>query len=347
MKPVWKSLLMAGAGALAAAAITKQMRRPRLNLAGKVVLITGGSRGFGLALASRFGRMGCRIALCARDREELERAASRLRRHASEVKVFPCDLNNPEEIPLLIERVVREMGELDGLVNNAGLVQVGPAQSMVLDDYEEAMKLMFWAPLHCITEALPHFRRRGGGFIVNVSSIGGKVSVPHLLPYCCAKFALVGLSEGLSHELAEENIQVLTVAPGLMRTGSHIRADFRGNHKLEYNWFAVGANTPGIAIEPDRAARKVLEALRKGRREIVLSVPANILAKLQGIAPETMGLALTAASAALPHWSNAYSPKSDGASIQESTRSTMAGRLTELAGKKAVQRYQNLAPTPL
>jgi short-subunit dehydrogenase len=347
VKPFWRTVLVAGTGALAVAAVAKHMRRPRMNLAGKVVLITGGSRGFGLALASRFGRMGCRLALCARDRGELERAAARLRHHASEVKIFPCDLSRPEEIQGLVDRVVLEMGALDGLVNNAGLIQVGPAQAMTLDDYDEALKLMFWAPLRCITAALPHFRRQGAGFIVNVSSIGGKVSVPHLLPYCCAKFALAGLSEGLTHELAAENIQVLTVGPGLLRTGSHIRGQFAGNQRLEYNWFAISDNAPGLSMAPDRAARQVVEALRNGRREIILSIPANILARLQGIAPDTFSLALTTACAALPKWTGASGLKSEGTAIQEAQGSTIVGRVTELVGRKAIQRYQNLEPAAL
>jgi short-subunit dehydrogenase len=347
VKTFWRAAALAGGGALAAAAVAKHLRRPKLNLAGKVVLITGGSRGFGLALASRFGRMGCRLALCARDPEELERAAARLSSHASEVKVFPCDLSRAEEIPQLIERVVREMGDLNGLVNNAGLIQVGPAQAMIPEDYDDAMKLMFWAPLHCIDAALPHFRRQGGGFVVNVASIGGKVSVPHLLPYCCAKFALAGLSEGLTHELAGENIQVLTVAPGLMRTGSHIRASFRGDHHREYNWFALSGNAPVLSMEPDKAARKVVDALRNGRREIILTLPANILARLHGLAPDLMGQALTIACAALPHWKGLATGRSEGASIQAEHRSGLTGRMTDLAGRNAVQRYQNLAPAPL
>ena len=347
MKSIWRTALLAGAGALTVAAVAKRMRRPRMNLAGKVVLITGGSRGFGLALASRFGRMGCRLALCARDLGELERAAARLRHHASEVKIFPCDLSRPEEIQGLVERVVAEMGSLDGLVNNAGLIQVGPVQEMTLQDYDEAMKLMFWAPLRCITEALPHFRRQGSGFIVNVSSIGGKVSVPHLLPYCCAKFALAGLSEGMSHELAAENIHVLTVAPGLMRTGSHIRAQFGGNQRLEYNWFAVSGNTPGLTMLPDRAARQVVEALRNGRREIILTVPANIMARLHGIAPDTFSHALTAAAALLPKGTGVAGLKSDGAAIREANASTMFGRLMEMVGRKSIHKYQNTEPAPL
>jgi NAD(P)-dependent dehydrogenase (short-subunit alcohol dehydrogenase family) len=347
MTPFWRKVVFAGAGAAATAAIAKHLRRPSLNLAGKVVLITGGSRGFGLALASRLGRMGCRIALCARDNGELLRAAARLQPHCSEVRTYQCDLTNPAEISALIGHVAAGMGSLDGLVNNAGLVQVGPAQAMTLDDYSEALDLMFWAPLRCITEALPHFRKQGAGFIVNVTSIGGKVSVPHLLPYSCAKFALTGLSEGLTAELAGENIRVLTVAPGLMRTGSPIRAEVRGNHRAEYNWFALSDNMPGLSMQPDRAARQVVEALVNGRREIILTVPANILSRMHGAAPDLMIRAMEVAAAALPDSPDAPTPKLNGAEVQAGQRSTVVGRVTEMVAKRAVERYQNLALSEL
>ena len=110
-------------------------------------------------------------------------------------------------------------GRIDVLINNAGIIQSGPVDNMTLDDYEDAMNTHFWGPLYMITKAVPHMREQGEGRIVNISSIGGRIAVPHLLPYSASKFALVGLSDGLRIELARDNIIVTTVCPGLMRTG--------------------------------------------------------------------------------------------------------------------------------
>jgi short-subunit dehydrogenase len=105
------------------------------------------------------------------------------------------------------------------LVNNAGVIQMGPVEDQSLEDFEEALGTMFYGVLMPIWSVLPQMISRGEGRIVNITSIGGKLSVPHLLPYNCAKFAAVGLSEGLRAELGRSKISVTTIVPGLMRTG--------------------------------------------------------------------------------------------------------------------------------
>lgn len=117
-------------------------------------------------------------------------------------------------------------------------------------------------------------RARGGGRIVNISSIGGKVSVPHLLPYSPSKFALTGLSEGLRAELMKDNILATTVCPGLMRTGSPRNAWFKGRRSAESTWFAPGGNFPGLSMAAGHAAASILDAARYGEAEVVIGQPA-------------------------------------------------------------------------
>jgi short-subunit dehydrogenase len=171
------------------------------------------------------------------------------------------------------------------LINNAGTIAVGPMETMTVADYEEAMKTHFWGPLYFTLAALPHLRARGGGRIVNVSSIGGKVAVPHLLPYSASKFALTGFSEGLRAELQKDEIYVTTVCPGLIRTGSPMNAFFKGRHRQEHAWFHVSDAMPGSSMSADRAARQVITACRYGRAEIVLSVQAKAAATLFALFP--------------------------------------------------------------
>jgi short-subunit dehydrogenase len=109
--------------------------------------------------------------------------------------------------------MIQRVGLIDVLVNNAGLIRVGPFAAMTLDDFQQTMDVMFWGPLHTTLAVLPSMRERKQGSIVNIVSIGGKVGVPHLLPYSCAKFALVALSEGLRAELAPDGIRVTTIVP--------------------------------------------------------------------------------------------------------------------------------------
>lgn len=228
------------------------------------MLITGGSRGLGLALARQFAAYGCRLALCARDPAELERARQDLTGQGADVLTVPCDVRDRADVGRLVTDVTQHFGRIDVLVNNAGIIQVGPGANMSVEDFEAALPSDFWGTLYPTLAVLPQMRGRRGGRIVNITSIGGKVSVPHLLPYSCAKFAAVGLSEGLRAELARENISVTTIAPGLMRTGSFGQALFKGRHDQEYAWFSVGDNLPGLSLSapPARSCGRSGEARR-------------------------------------------------------------------------------------
>src|SRR5439155_26253999 len=143
-------------------------------------------------------------------------------------------------------------------------------------DYQESMDVHFWGPLHAMNAVLPLMRARGGGRIVNISSIGGKVGVPHLAPYCASKFALVGLSESAAAELRKDNIYLTTVCPGLMRTGSARNALFKGRNEQEYTWFTLSGSLPGMSQCAERAARRIVNACRWGEPELITSLPAAL-----------------------------------------------------------------------
>ena len=283
-------LLLAAAGIGLALAARSLVRRSRwMDLAGRVVFITGGSRGLGLLLARQFADRGARVAICARDPDELDRAAADLRRQgangAADVATIPCDVTDRSAVERAVADVERQFGGIDVLVNNAGTISVGPMELMNLGDYDEAMKIHFWGPLHTTLAVLPGMRRRGEGRIVNISSIGGKVAVPHLLPYCASKFALTGLSEGLRTELKKDNIFVTTVCPGLMRTGSPPNAFFKGQHKIEYALFTLSDSTPLTSMNAARAARRIVTACQRGESEVILSIQAKLAAKFHGVFP--------------------------------------------------------------
>ncbi|AMV40415.1 SDR family NAD(P)-dependent oxidoreductase [Planctomyces sp. SH-PL62] len=287
------ALTAAGVGAAVAARAFVRNRR-RIPLRGRTVLITGGSRGLGLVTAREFAREGARVALCARDADELARARADLASRGADVATFVCDVTDQDQVDRTVADVLERFGRLDVLVNNAGVIQVGPFEETTLDDFDEAMRTHFWGPLYATLAVLPSMRARGEGRIVNISSIGGKVSAPHLLPYSSSKFALVGLSEGLRAELIKDGVYVTTVAPGLMRTGSIHKATFKGQNHKEFAWFAIGDSLPGLSISAEAAARKIVDAARHGDAEAILSLPAKLMATAHGLAPglfaETMGV---------------------------------------------------------
>src|SRR5947199_69562 len=290
-----------GAGAVVGLGLAywgfRQSRRYRLQ--DRVVVITGGSRGLGLALARVFLRRGAKVALLARDPEALERARQLLAGMGT-VFVRPCDVRDEKQVSEAIRDVRQELGEINVLVNNAGTITVGPTDTMTADEYREALEVFFWGPLYTTLAVLPDMRKRRSGRIVNISSIGGKISVPHLLPYSVGKFALSGFSQGLRAELVRDNVYVTTVCPGLMRTGSPRNALFKGNNEAEYAWFSISDALPMLSMNAERAARRIVRACLLGEAEIVLSVPAKAAVKLNAVLPGLTSDVLAIVNGLLP-----------------------------------------------
>jgi len=259
--------------------------RRHISFAGKTVLITGGSRGLGLVLARQFAKEKANVAICARSDQELMRARNDLRRFGIDVLGVQCDVTSRQQVAGMIDGVTRHFGSIDILVNNAGTISVGPVESMTLDDYEQAMQTHFWGPLYTTLAVLPQMKARQAGRIVNISSIGGKIPVPHLLPYSASKFALVGFSGGLRAELLKDNIYVTTVCPGLMRTGSPRNAFFKGRHREEYTWFAIADSLPPASVSAVTAAKRILRACRYGQAETMVTFPTRLATTFHGIFP--------------------------------------------------------------
>jgi NAD(P)-dependent dehydrogenase (short-subunit alcohol dehydrogenase family) len=303
-----KYLAMGTAACLAGRALIRRYRR--FEFASRVILVMGGSRGLGLVLARKLVQQNARVVVCARDKNEVDAACRDIESFAysrAEVMGLECDVTDFQAVQQAYQTVCARWGHVDVLINNAGVIQVGPLSEMMQEDFEHAMNVHYWGPLHAIRNVLPEMQARGEGRIVNIASIGGKVSVPHLLPYCGSKFALVGLSEGLRAALLEHGIYVTTVCPGLMRTGSFLHATFSGQNEAEFTWFSASASAPVLSISAQRAADQIIDACRYGQSEVVLSWPAKLLSLIHGIAPgfvaDTMGLV----NQMLPHAANGQS----------------------------------------
>ena len=327
---------MYGAARLAARASRKYDFRD------KVVVITGGSRGLGLLMARRFGAEGANLVICSRDHEELRRAEADLRGRGVRVTAVHCDVRLKVAVEDLVRSAVATCGGIDVLVNNAGVIQVGPLDSMTEQDFNESLDTHFWAPLHAINAALPVMRGRGGGRIVNISSIGGKVAVPHLAPYCAGKFALTGLSQAITTELRRDNIYVTTVYPNLIRTGSPRNALFKGQHEKEYAWFTLGDSLPGLSQDADRAASRIVNACRYGEPELVTALPAALAVRFHALMP---WLSLETAAAvnrvALPAPGGIGTNRVRGHQSESAITQSSLTRLT----RKAAERNNEVLPT--
>jgi NAD(P)-dependent dehydrogenase (short-subunit alcohol dehydrogenase family) len=335
-----KPAMRTAAALLAAAAVFGAARRraARMSLDGRSALITGGSRGLGLAIARELGRLGAHVTIAARDAAELEAARQDLAARGIGVSVIVTDLTDPTQASRLVERVVAVRGRLDILVNNAGLIQVGPVEHMETADFEEALGIHFWAPLQTMLSAIPVMRRQGGGRIVNVSSIGGKVGVAHLVPYCASKFALTGLSTAIRAELVKDRILVTTVSPGLMRTGSVFNAQFKGRHRDEFTWFAVSDSIPLLTIDAASAARQIVDACRCGDAELVIGWPAKLAVVTNAIVPSVMALGMRIANALLP--APTYAAGKESHIGWQSFSAWAPSKLTRLTEQAAIEHNQ-------
>jgi short-subunit dehydrogenase len=294
---------MAGALGIGALVLARGLRRRhRFDFSGRTVVITGGSRGLGLVMARELAAEGATLALLARSEAELDRAAADLRSTHPGVEVLPivADVRKRYDADRAVAQVFGRFGAVDVLINNAGTIQVGPIDHMRVSDYDDAMNTHFWGPLYMILAALPHLRRQGQGRIVNISSIGGRIALPHLVPYSASKFALAGLSEGLRAELAQQNITVTTVCPGLMRTGSPLNAMFKGRRPQEYAWFTISDSLPLSSIDARRAARQIVEACRRGDAELIITIQAKMAIALRTAFPELFADAMALMNRLLP-----------------------------------------------
>ena len=332
-------------GAIGLASAVACIRRARRRtLRGKTVVVTGSSRGLGLALAEEFARLGARVVLNARDGAELERSRQWLLESGiadgpEQILVVPADLRKPEEAEYLVHRAAEVWGGIDILVNNAGVITVGPVENQTVADFHDVMESNFYSGLHCTMAVLPQMLERGRGSIVNIASIGGKLAVPHLLPYTASKFAAVGFSEGLHAELHSKRIHVLTVCPGLMRTGSHLNALFSGDAEREYRWFALGATMPVVSASARHAAQRIVRAVLARETEIFITPQAALAGRLAPLAPALTAAAMTVVNRLLPAPVAQSQPPRRGAEVRGREPATAA-----TLGRGLARRYNEADP---
>ncbi len=268
--------------------LSKSIMRARRTfpLNNKVVLIAGGTRGLGLVLARKIAREGGKVVICGRSEKSLKEASLDLEKITSKHLAVPCDITDKEQVKQLIQRINAELGTVDVLINNASIVQVGPMDLMDEEDFQKAMDVHTWGPLNLINEVLPEMKRKKIGRIVNIVSVGGIISYPHLLPYTISKHALSGLSKGVTAEVNERNIRITSVYPGLMRTGSPRNINVKGKHEKEYAWFKIADSLPGISMNADTSANRIINAIKRGDQTLVLTFPAKLISLLQVLAPD-------------------------------------------------------------
>jgi short-subunit dehydrogenase len=247
----------------------------------------GASRGLGPLIARELLDRGHDVVMTARGADELEAAARSLSERGRQVHTRVCDVRDRTAVEGVVAEVEHTVGPIDVLMSVAGTIEVGPVEAMSAETFDDAIDTMTRGPVHAALAVLPAMRQRGRGRIGTITSIGGMVSPPHLLPYATAKFGAVGFSDGLAAALSGTGVTATTVVPGLMRTGSHQRARFSGDAQAEYSWFAPAASLPLLSMDADRAARRIVSGVLAGRPLVVLTPLAWVGIRVRGLAPAT------------------------------------------------------------
>jgi NAD(P)-dependent dehydrogenase (short-subunit alcohol dehydrogenase family) len=300
-----------------------------------VALVAGASRGLGLLIARELLSRDHTVVICARDREEVDEAARLLDRSGERVFSYACDVSDAQAVQAMVQWTEAEVGPVEVAIHVAGVIQVMPLQSTRLEHFEEALAIMTLGPVHLALAVLPGMRERGRGRIGTVASIGGAVSVPHLLPYSTAKFGAVGFARGLSAELAGTGITSTAIIPGLMRTGSHLNAEFGGDTAAEYAWFAPGASLPLITMNAERAAERIVKGVLDGRNQVVLTPIAQVGMRVAGVAPSLTTELMKVMARLLPDASGRSGEVVEGHAARRRLGSQMVERLTTLGTRAA------------
>lgn len=311
------------------------------------VLIVGGTRGLGLDLARTYAARGAQVALCARDPEEVERVRQELADAGHDVFAAVCDATVASQMYEFVSATREHFGHIDVLLTCAATIQVGPMEMMARSDFEEALQQIFWSTYHATMAVLPAMRALRRGRIVHITSFGGKLAVPHLLPYCAAKFATTGFSAGLRAEVAKDGVSVTTVTPGLLRTGAHVNAPFKGQYEKEYAWFTAGLVLPLVSLSSESAARRIVRAADARAAECTLSLGVRAVVIANALFPGMMAKLLALQDRLLPSSSGGGVEPVRGSEVAAFTTSPWVQALEELGRENAISHNAYPAPAPV
>ncbi len=225
----------------------------------KIIVITGASSGIGEATAIEFAKKGASIVLVARREEKLRNVEKKLSKFNINTLVIPCDVSNKPDVEQMAKLVIEKFQRIDVLVNNAGFAIYGSVKDLSVEEIESQMATNYFGMIYCIKKFLPKMIEQNSGHIVNVASVAGSFGLPGIASYCASKFAMLGFSEGLKHELKGTNVGITVVSPIMVKTNFFDHPSFENMPKYS----ATSLNSKTVA-------KAILKASNSSRLEIIV-----------------------------------------------------------------------------
>lgn len=332
----WATGLAVTGAAVGAMLATRALlrRARRIDPVGRRILVTGGSRGLGLLIADELARRGARVAICGRDPDGVVSAESWLRRRGRDVIAISCDVGERVFANALVDEVVDRFGGLDAVINCAGVIEVGPLSTVTPEQIEKVVRTNLFGTVNVTLRALPFLRDVGAdGRIVNIGSVGGRFALPHMLAYDTSKFGVLGFSEALRAELADGGPKVVTVQPGMMRTGSFYNARFTGDRAAEMAWFSVLSSMPVVSMNARKAAERIVDATLDGRAFLTLGLSGYAGDILHRVSPRLAVALATAAGRLMPQGGETGAFAAKGRDIQSDLPGSTILRKGDIAAR--------------
>jgi len=225
----------------------------------QVVLITGASSGIGKDAAIEFAKLGASIVLVARKKNELEQTANELKKFDTSILVCQCDVSKRDQVKNMSEIVLEKFGSVDILVNNAGFAIYGSVCDLSIDEIESQMDTNYFGMIYCTKNFLPSMLEKKSGHIINVASVAASFGLPGIASYCASKFAMLGFSEGLKHELKDTGVGITVVSPIMVRTNFFNHPSFKKMPKFS-----------PVSLSSKTVAKTILKAANSPRLEIIV-----------------------------------------------------------------------------
>lgn len=245
-----------------------------MSYSNKVVLITGASSGIGEAAAQEFAKLNANLVLVSRNKENLEQVSKSLSKYNIKILVLPCDVSKKDQVIEMSKIVLEKFGKIDVLVNNAGFGIYNTVNETKIEEIESQLATNFYGMVYCIKAFLPNMIQNGSGHIVNVASVAASVGIPKMASYCASKFAMLGFSEGLFHELQGTGVGVTVVSPIMVRT------NFFNN-----NSFKKMPNYSSTSLSSTTVAKAIVRASSSPRLEIIVPQFVRIVVWLKQTLP--------------------------------------------------------------